>query len=184
LGGSKQGRYTAVRNTFIIFLISGFWHGASWNFIIWGAIHALGFIPLLLSNRNRRHVHDVVAQDRSLPSLRELSQMCSTFLFVTFAFVFFRIPDLGTAVGFLSRIASDISENPSQLLKMPKGLSMFLYVIPLVLLDWWYRRDERTLKTFQNRTLRTLFYIILFLITLYHLARPPYQDSTFIYFQF
>lgn len=184
LGGSRQGRYTAVRNTFIIFLISGFWHGASWNFIIWGVIHAIGFTPLLLSNRNRRHVHDVVAQDGSLPSLRELWQMCSTFLFVTFAFVFFRIPDLGTALGFLKWIVTDIADDPSQLLKKPGGASIFIYIIPLVLLDWWYRRDERILRTFKNRSLRTLFHIVLFLITLYHLAKPSQQDSTFIYFQF
>jgi hypothetical protein len=71
LGGSKNGKYKSIRNTFIIFLVSGFWHGASWNFIAWGFIHACGFLPLLLLNRNRKHVTDVVAQDRKLPNLKE-----------------------------------------------------------------------------------------------------------------
>jgi D-alanyl-lipoteichoic acid acyltransferase DltB (MBOAT superfamily) len=80
LGGSKQGKLKAVRNTFIIFLVSGFWHGASWNFIIWGGIHACGFLPLLLTNRNRKNVSDVVAQNKLLPNLKELWQMAITFV--------------------------------------------------------------------------------------------------------
>jgi alginate O-acetyltransferase complex protein AlgI len=184
LGGSREGRYKAVRNTFIIFLISGFWHGASWNFIVWGAIHALGFMPLLLSDRNRKHLHDVVAQERSLPTLLEFWQMASTFVFVTFAFVFFRSPDLHAAIAYLGRIAGNIAENPSQLLKLPAGLSVFLYIIPLLLLDWWYRRDERILRTMDHRFLRTFFYLAMFLLTLYNLAKPSHRESTFIYFQF
>jgi D-alanyl-lipoteichoic acid acyltransferase DltB (MBOAT superfamily) len=69
LGGSKQGKLKAVRNTFIIFIVSGFWHGASWNFIVWGFIHACGFLPLLLLNRNRIHVADVVV---SFPKNRSM----------------------------------------------------------------------------------------------------------------
>ena len=69
LGGSREGKYRAIRNTFIVFLLSGFWHGASWNFIAWGFIHACGFLPLLLLNSNRKHVNNVVAQDRKLPNL-------------------------------------------------------------------------------------------------------------------
>jgi D-alanyl-lipoteichoic acid acyltransferase DltB (MBOAT superfamily) len=64
LGGSKSGLFKSIRNTFIIFLVSGFWHGASWNFIIWGLIHACGFLPLLMLQKNRKHVTDIVAQDR------------------------------------------------------------------------------------------------------------------------
>jgi len=79
LGGSKKGKLIAVRNTFIIFLVSGFWHGANWNFIAWGGIHALGFMPLLLLNKNRRHVSYIVAEDRKVPNLREFLQMVYTF---------------------------------------------------------------------------------------------------------
>ena len=54
LGGSRVSKWLSIRNTFIIFLVSGFWHGANWTFVAWGAYHALLFIPLLLLNKNRK----------------------------------------------------------------------------------------------------------------------------------
>ena len=96
LGGSRNGKIKAIRNTFIIFLVSGFWHGANWNFIVWGFIHSLGFIPLLILNQNRNYVSDVVAQDRCLPNVKEVWQMLRTFMFVTFAWIFFRSKNIVT----------------------------------------------------------------------------------------
>jgi alginate O-acetyltransferase complex protein AlgI len=66
LGGSKGGIWMKVRNTFIIFLVSGFWHGANWTFIAWGALNAIYFMPLLLLNKNRENV-DIVAHDSHFP---------------------------------------------------------------------------------------------------------------------
>jgi len=83
LGGSKAGRLKAVRNTFIIFLLSGFWHGANWTYIVWGGIHALGFLPLLLLGTHRKHSKEIVAADRRYPSFREWISMTVTFAFVT-----------------------------------------------------------------------------------------------------
>lgn len=48
LGGSKGGKWMQVRNTYIIFLVSRFWHGANWTLIVWGGINAVYFLPLLL----------------------------------------------------------------------------------------------------------------------------------------
>ena len=104
LGGSRNGKWLAVRNTFIIFLVSGFWHGASWNFIIWGLLHALAFMPLLLAGLNRRHLKEIVAKDRFLPSIKEIRQMVTTFAFVAFAWIFFRMNTVSEAFGFLAHI--------------------------------------------------------------------------------
>ena len=181
LGGSKNGKYKAIRNTFIIFLVSGFWHGASWNFIAWGFIHACGFLPLLLLNSNRKHVTDVVAQDRKLPNLKELWQMTTTFAFVTFAWVFFRAEDMGEAMSIFERICSSIINNPEQFISLPGGKIAFIYIVPLIMGDWWLRRNERSLKS--NKNLIELFILTITLIYLINTVLNK-SNASFIYFQF
>lgn len=179
LGGSKNGRYKAVRNTFIIFLVSGFWHGASWNFISWGFIHACGFLPLLLLNRNRRHLSEVVAFDRKLPNLSELWQMLRTFVFVTVAWIFFRADGMSNALGYIQHMMSSIAKQPSQFLVLPEGKSVFIYIAPLIIGDWYLRRDERKLKT-MNSVVMFFVYMLLAALIVYNFS----TDSNFIYFQF
>lgn len=181
LGGSKNGALKAVRNTFIIFLVSGFWHGASWNFIAWGFIHACGFIPLLLLNKNRRHVTDVVAQDRALPNLKELWQMGSTFIFITIAWVFFRSDGIRQAIGYLKHTAKSLYGNPGQLLLAPHEKIAFLYIIPLILMDWMNRRNERQIfQSFNKSTRMTIYFILILLVFTYGMDR----GKAFIYFVF
>lgn len=180
LGGSKEGKLKAIRNTFIIFLVSGFWHGANWTFIAWGFIHACGFLPLLLRNRNRQHVSDVVAQDRALPTIRELVQMVGTFAFVTFAWIFFRADSMSMALGYVGHIFTSIAAEPSQLLQLPGGKLALVYILPLLLADWWLRRDERHLKTVKNRLARYVLYFLIAALCLSMLG----EKASFIYFQF
>lgn len=178
LGGSREGRFKAVRNTFIIFLVSGFWHGASWNFIIWGFVHACGFLPLLLLQRNRKHVTDVVAQNRKLPTIREVLQMFSTFVFVTFAWIFFRAETISISLEYISRIADNALHNPKQFLSVPSGSLVFLYIIPLVVGDWMLRRNEREYR------IPLLLLIVLATISLLNLFATMGDNISFIYFQF
>ena len=182
LGGSRDGRLKAVRNTFIIFLVSGFWHGASWNFLTWGFIHACGFLPLLLLNRNRKHVTSVVAPDRRLPSLTEMAQMASTFTFVTLAWVFFRSEGMDMALGYLRQMAHSFLADPGQLLKLPGGKLSFVYILPLLLGDWYLRRDERNLRTPNHPLIRLALYYALFALVAY--AMLTTRNSSFIYYQF
>lgn len=188
LGGSKQGKGKAVRNTFIIFLVSGFWHGASWNFIAWGFIHACGFLPLLLLNRNRKHVNEVVAEHRALPNSKELLQMLTTFGFVTFAWIFFRIHDLGDAIDYTKNIFTNFYHWGEAV----PFLFIFYYILPLLALDWLFRRNERDLKVkVTNRNVLMAFssrivqYTIFTLTTLFLLNAIIQKDNvSFIYFQF
>lgn len=180
LGGSKKGKFKAVRNTFIIFIVSGFWHGASWNFLAWGFIHACGFLPLLLLDRNRKHISHVVAQNRLFPNIKELWQMASTFLFVTLAWVFFRSDSINNAWGYMKQIYKSIIEQPYQFFKLPGSLSVFIYIIPLILGDWYLRRDERLLSLPQNTPIRFMIYWILLICVLGLIG----DEQTFIYFQF
>jgi D-alanyl-lipoteichoic acid acyltransferase DltB (MBOAT superfamily) len=185
LGGSKQGKWKAIRNTFIIFLVSGFWHGASWNFIVWGGIHACGFLPLLLLNRNRKNVTDVVAQDRKLPNLKELWQMSTTFAFVTLAWIFFRAHGTKMAISYIKQIFFGIIQYPNQFYHKPDGLSIIYYISTLILADWWFRRDERKLKYSKNIYVRySLYFLMAALILNKFLGYLDGSPTSFIYFEF
>lgn len=175
LGGSRNGKQKAIRNTFIIFLVSGFWHGASWNFIAWGFIHACGFLPLLLLNRNRQHTTDVVAQNRSLPKLKELWQMAATFTFVTFAWIFFRAETLPDAALYLQTLFTKIKTQGGIV-----GSSILAWATLLILLDWYLRHNERSLRVPANRILRYGIYFVFALAVLLKLG----SHQSFIYFQF
>jgi len=182
MGGSRNGKKRAIRNTFIIFIVSGFWHGASWNFLAWGFIHACGFLPLLLLNRNRKNITDTVAQGNALPSLKELGQMLTTFTFVTLAWVFFRATDLTEAVNYLLSILS----NP--FLEKKMGIIFYQIIIPitfsllLIILDWNNRNNERDVAIFKSKSSKTITTIIL-VITLLHFFKGE-SNLGFIYFQF
>ena len=96
-----------IRNTFIIFLLSGFWHGANWTFIAWGAYHAFLFLPLILLGKNRRYrdtvatitLPDGTTKSKLLPTWRETEQMLFTFVLVVFGWIIFRATGTNTLVG-------------------------------------------------------------------------------------
>lgn len=102
LGGSRCGKWRTLFNTMVVFLVSGLWHGANWRFVVWGALHALFFAPLLLLGRNRVHTGRVVAEGRILPRWHELGAMLWTFALVSFAWIFFRSADVSSALGYIT----------------------------------------------------------------------------------
>jgi D-alanyl-lipoteichoic acid acyltransferase DltB (MBOAT superfamily) len=115
LGGSKGGTLMKIRNTFIIFLVSGFWHGANWTFIVWGALNAIYFLPLVLFNKNRTNM-DAVAQNKLFPSIIEITSILLTFGLSTLAWIFFRSKDISEAFIYISTMVQQITIHPGQLL--------------------------------------------------------------------
>ena len=100
-----------IRNTFIIFIVSGFWHGANWTFVMWGALHALYFMPLLLLKKNRVHT-GIVAQGKYVPSVKELSQTGITFGLTVLAWIFFRAENMSHALQIIQDLIGGlISKN-------------------------------------------------------------------------
>ena len=180
LGGSRNGLIVSIRNTLVIFIVSGFWHGASWTFIIWGFIHACGFLPLLIANRNKAFVSEPVAAFRFMPSFRELLQMIKTFLFVTFAWVFFRSEKLVEAFQFIARIVKSYWTNPSMLISLPAEKMVFIYIFPFLLIEWYLRGNERQLNFPKNPLIRRFIYVIL--IAFIYISYG--MNNNFIYFQF
>jgi len=181
LGGSKKGILFTIRNVFLVFIISGFWHGANWKFIIWGAIHACGFLPLLLLNKNRLHLDSIVAEYSKLPSFKELGSMILTFSFVTFTWVFFRANDISHAYSYLFATVSNFGS--AKTIMNATFYESFLYLIPFMVVDWHFRRNDRDVHLpIKNSVLRTLVYMAVVLLLFYHLLLS--ENSSFIYFQF
>lgn len=179
LGGSRGGRWHAVRNTFIIFLLSGFWHGANWTFVCWGAINALYFLPLLMAGKNRRFM-GVVAEGRLFPSFVDVLRMTGTFLITCVAWVFFRAKSVEQAIDHLAGIA-----RPS-LFTWPDVGPYYLFplIAFLMTVEWIGRADQHALERIAlhwRRPLRLSFYM--FVATLIGVYMGT-NDTPFIYFQF
>lgn len=175
LGGSRQGLSRTVRNTVLVFLLSGFWHGASWTFIIWGALHALYFMPLVLSGRNRRHI-DLPAQGRLLPSLREAAAMILTFALVCIAWIFFRAPDAAQAFHYIGRMFS------AGWGSVAVERRLWLFIGVMLIVEWLNRDREHGLAMdrVSSRALRWAIYVCL-AVVIFFFGAPP---QAFIYFQF
>ncbi|WP_124980922.1 MBOAT family O-acyltransferase [Nonlabens xiamenensis] len=179
LGGSRGGRWMQVRNTFIIFVVSGFWHGANWTFIFWGFLNAIYFLPLLLAGRNRRHI-DVVADQKILPNFREAINMLVTFSLTVFAWIFFRAENLKHAFSYIQGIFT------MDLIKMPgvRPSDLLLMVALFLIVEWAGRRQRFALESFlikKPKAVRWAFYLSLALLILIYSNEAPQE---FIYFQF
>ena len=175
LGGSQKGKWKSIRNVFIIFVVSGFWHGANWTFIFWGLFHSILFIPSFFFNTNRKYLRSVAGENRIFPSFRELFQMGSTFFLVTIGWVFFRSSDLISSMNILIKMFME--------LKSPEIKSTGLYLIAFLLIfDWIFKHNEREVLNFKNTLLRWIIYIFLFLSIAYNYLN--YSIEEFIYFQF
>ena len=178
LGGSRCGRWKQLRNTFAIFLVSGFWHGANWTFIAWGAFHAVCFMPLLLRGQHRRHTGNCVAQGKSLPTFHELRAMCLTFVIAAIGWTFFRAPDIATAGAWLWKMLSLADLQSRDCWTAETGLAA-LSLAALLTVEWFNRgRDIPRLP--ENRTGRWLVYLGVATLIFWWRAEP----QAFIYFQF
>ena len=179
LGGSRGGSWLRVRNTFIIFLVSGLWHGANWTFIVWGGLNALYFMPLLLGGANRRNM-DTVATGRLLPSPLDALRILGTFLITCLAWVFFRAKDLSEAFAYLGGIfdASILAPPVLEAEVLPYLLLFFVAV------EWVGRQDQHALERLGlswPRALRWSTYVFLVMLIGVYMSTG---ETPFIYFQF
>jgi D-alanyl-lipoteichoic acid acyltransferase DltB (MBOAT superfamily) len=178
LGGSRRGMAVSIRNTMLIFILSGFWHGAKWTFIIWGFLNALYFLPLLLMNKNRDH-RDTVASGRVFPNMREIFYMAVTFGLTAFAWIFFRSENTGNALHYISRIFT-----PPFLALLPISRRMILTILMLMLfsvIEWLGRENSYAIENipFYGFMRWICYYGIVGCIILF-----SGSSQTFIYFQF
>ncbi|MCC7303287.1 MAG: MBOAT family protein [Bacteroidia bacterium] len=180
LGGSKNGKWGTVRNVLLVFIISGFWHGANWTFIFWGLLHALFFLPLLMLGKNRLHT-DIPARGRTLPGLREGSRMLFTFFLVTLAWIFFRAESLTGAFSYLSGIFS-LSGSFTEAFT-GKSLLALGWILVMMVVEWTGREEEYAIAAmarWKSTALRFGCYYLFLLVLVWFGGKA----QTFIYFQF
>ncbi|WP_048331125.1 MBOAT family O-acyltransferase [Bizionia psychrotolerans] len=178
LGGSRGNKAKVIRNVFIIFIVSGFWHGANWTFIIWGALNAIYFIPLLLTNKNRNHL-EIIAYNKKWPSIRSVFNMLLTFGLTTLAWIFFRAENINHAFQYIKGICN------KSLFTIPelRPTNIFVLLVIFLSIEWLGRRDQYAIETLGlkwKRPLRLAFYYTLIVIILLFSK----NENTFIYFQF
>jgi len=178
LGGSKGSLTSKIKNTFIIFILSGFWHGANWTFIIWGGLNALYFLPLLVTGRNRKYTKDIIAHNRFSPSIREIVGITITYTLILFSWIFFRAKNVNQAWEYITQIFT--MNFGIEKIKLERFSFEALSVILILLLfEWTQRRNEFPFDGEKKEYMAMM--TLLGLIILF----GNYSDiQSFIYFQF
>ncbi|QIE60628.1 MBOAT family protein [Rasiella rasia] len=175
LGGSRGTLGFQIRNVFIVFVVSGFWHGASWNFIIWGAIHAILFLPLLIAKKNRSNLNF------NRFSIKSVFNIVGTFMLVNIAWIFFRADTLQIAYNYIKTMLTDGSLSMGVFTSSSKSLLFFaiilISVLTLLLFEYFSIKKKRDLVLFN----RVSAIVIVLMIVFFGAFK---NASEFIYFQF
>jgi D-alanyl-lipoteichoic acid acyltransferase DltB (MBOAT superfamily) len=182
LGGSRGGTWMKVRNTFIIFIVSGFWHGANWTFIVWGALNAIYFLPLLLTNNNRNNL-TTVAQGKLFPNIKEFSHMLLTFSLTVFAWIFFRANSIGHAMSYVTEIFSRSLFTVPKFSGSIEAITTLILVGIFVLIEWQGREGQYAISHLGGKWKRPLRYAVYYGIII-ALIWFGGKEQQFIYFQF
>ena len=135
LGGSKGSKLFQVRNTFIIFLVSGFWHGANFTYVAWGLINALYFLPLLLLNQNRKNVDDFTL-GFNFDSIRTLLSILTTFSLTCIAWIFFRSKTITDAILYIKRMFENHKFNSEYFRIERYSNELLALVLVFVIIEW------------------------------------------------
>jgi alginate O-acetyltransferase complex protein AlgI len=181
LGGSQGSIGQKIKNTFIIFIVSGFWHGANWTFIIWGLLHSIWFIPLLIQGKNRRYLNMNDGTQNGLP-LIEFFQIIFTFILVTLTWVFFRADSLTQAFNYLY----NITKHPGSFVSFYfyfKYFEIIVILIVFLIIEWFGRKEEYPLRFFLRKS-NTAFRWILYYMLAFSIFWYWKNIQQFIYFQF
>lgn len=178
LGGSREGKWKTVRNTFVIFLVSGLWHGANWTFVAWGAYHACLFVPLIMLNKQKRFGKSTVAENHWYPTFMEICQMGGTFVLAVIGWIIFRATDIHQAWDYI--VTMFMTAN----VRYPLGnhITNFYYIAVLLVVEWFCRKQEHPLAVIpiKWRWLRLLIYVAFFIWIIVNRG----NQAVFIYFQF
>jgi alginate O-acetyltransferase complex protein AlgI len=183
LGGSKGNTWKRVRNTFAIFLVSAFWHGANWTFLIWGFLNAVYFLPLLLAKKNRINL-DIVAAGKMFPSAKDFFKMLLTFVLIAFSRIFFRSPTVTIAFEYIKGMFAGPFFTG---VFMPKGANTFqfflcfLFIGILFLVEWLQREKPHALYIPNlNKFFRWSIYVFFIALIVFF----GVSERGFVYFQF
>jgi len=175
LGGGRGGKWLKIRNTFVIFLLSGLWHGANWTYVGWGLYHALLFIPVILLNRTKAY--------RGSASLRELPQIVCTFILFVLGLLLFRSDNMTQCWAMTKEIFS------ISLFTVPWLMSRFSYLplalnLAILLVVEWITREQGVHRLNEYVPYRSLRWVGYFVILADIFLLGSFENAQFIYFQF
>lgn len=177
LGGNRVSRFVTIRNTMIIFAVCGFWHGASWTFVVWGIYHGLLFIPLILTGGNKRY-KGVICENSVVPSMREIGGVIMTFIAVMFGWILFRSETISQGVGYICGIFdASVFSIPGFINIKVLILTIFMFIV-----EWFGRKNEFAFNVEAIRSAwvrRGIYLFVLLLIFLFGRT-----SESFIYFNF
>lgn len=182
LGGSKGGTWMKVRNTFIIFLVSGFWHGANWTFIVWGLLNAIYIMPSIIFNTNRTNL-DIVAKGKYLPTVKEFFSMVLTFSLTVFAWIFFRANNVEHAFQYIGEIFSSSLFTIPSFGEIWRAVPIGFLILGFLLVEWLGREEQYAIAKLGiqwYRPVRWSMYYGIILLIIYFAG----SKQQFIYFQF
>ena len=166
LGGSREGRAKTIRNTFIVFFISGLWHGANYTFIVWGLFHALLFLPYFIRKQRSSTISPF--------------SIITTFVLVTVGWIVFRAPTIADATGFITDIFTS-----SWTLSDVSGYKPMMVALVCLIVEWLQRSREHALDMNHGRLFRfTPVRWLVYYALLFSLNALSAQQESFIYFQF
>ena len=180
LGGSRCSRPKIIRNVFIVWVLSGLWHGADWTFVCWGLYHATLLTIYIILGINTKYQYSV-AYGRMLPSIKEFLQMAMTFVLAVFGWMIFRAESMEQAIGIFKAMASNEFYNSS----VVTGGTYLLFGIIALAVEWLQREKQHALqfsdiRPFNHRAMRWAVYYLIILILFVYAG----TGQTFIYFQF
>lgn len=182
LGGSKGNTLQRIKNTFIIFIVSGLWHGANWTFIVWGLLNAIFIMPSIIFEKNRDNI-EIVAKGRILPSLKDIGAIIVTFSLTTFAWIFFRANNISHAIDIVTTIFSNSLLAMPSFMGKTKALILLCIIFFFFIIEWRGRESQFAISNFVlnwKRPIRWSFYILLIIVLLVFSGK----EQEFIYFQF
>jgi len=182
LVGKNYKLWIKIRNTMIIFLLSGLWHGADWSFVAWGGYHGLLLVILILLNRNTKYEH-VVAYDRWLPNLRELGQMVHVFVLATIGWMMFRADNVTMFVEYSKTMLSSSIFTSPWLMTRSFYLPLLVSISILLIKDWLMRGVQHTHPFLKNNVFQFVFDLVITISALYYIFING-EAQTYIYAQF
>ncbi len=185
LGGSRGNRFRTLANVFIVFVVSGLWHGANWTFIAWGFVNAMMFVPLLLLNRNRVYV-DTPLSGKYFPSFQNLFKISVTFFLVNLSWIFFRSETITDAINYLGAIFDpSIFTIPYVFGIGLTHIGLICVVIMLLVYAEWLGKEEQqpidSLVTRKDGLIYNIGFCTILITSVFFFGG---QQQEFIYFQF
>ena len=177
----RYKKWIIVRNTFVIFLLSGFWHGANWTFIAWGAYHAILFLPLILLGKNRKYTNQV-GDGRLLPTWKETIQIFCTFMLVVLGWIIFRAETITQAWEYVCGICNNTLFAIPYLKNRAYYSALFIPIIMMLVVEWINRDHQHGFDIYSLHPVIRLILCIIIVELIVLLV--PATPSQFIYFQF